>query len=569
MFRKFLVFILIIIYSIVPIFAQASLATPIVTTSEASSLGATSATLNGSITNNDGIHWTETSAPEGYWHDTISSSDGQRVAIGGADDYIYTSSDGGTNWTHQLHVSSPAATFPQFASTPDGSKLVVTDWELSIYYSSDYGVTWTETNSGSHTWRSVDISSDGTKIIASFGDIDISGQPGNVYISNDSGANWTSYEVELGQRYWSEVVMSDNGQIIVAVDDSGAYSYISIDGGSNWTETSLSQSISLKLVDMSSDGSVIVATSPADGYLYKSINSGTSWSQIAGIGPSQDVWSTLSISADGNTIGVADNNDKKVYISTDGGITWDVQDELSSLGKEWRGLDIISDGTQMYTGQYNLPGSIYKGVLYEDPTVRGFVYGLTTDYGATTTESGSFDAGAFTSSITGLTCATTYHYKAYATNSAGTTYGSTDTTFTTSACPVEESTPVARSGGHSSGGRGYINNGLFIIPISTPTIDLVQTPTSTPISITIPAITFKTPIYRFQGQRGLDIKELQIFLNKNGFTVSDTGAGSIGNETTYFGIKTFNALKKYQKSVGLPSFGIFGPMTREKMRISN
>ncbi len=40
--------------------------------------------------------------------------------------------------------------------------------------------------------------------------------------------------------------------------------------------------------------------------------------------------------------------------------------------------------------------------------------------------------GTFTSSITGLTGGTTYHYRAYATNSAGTSYGS-DLTFTTTA----------------------------------------------------------------------------------------------------------------------------------------
>jgi hypothetical protein len=69
-----------------------------------------------------------------------------------------------------------------------------------------------------------------------------------------------------------------------------------------------------------------------------------------------------------------------------------------------------------------------------NPTVRGFVYGLTAAYGATTTpENGSFTTGAFTGSITGLTCNTLYHVNSYATNSAGTAYGS-DATFTTRPC---------------------------------------------------------------------------------------------------------------------------------------
>jgi hypothetical protein len=68
-----------------------------------------------------------------------------------------------------------------------------------------------------------------------------------------------------------------------------------------------------------------------------------------------------------------------------------------------------------------------------NPTVRGFVYGTTSGYGATTTSSGSFSTGAFTGSITGLTCGTLYHVAAYATNSQGTGYGS-DVTMTTSDC---------------------------------------------------------------------------------------------------------------------------------------
>jgi DNA-binding beta-propeller fold protein YncE len=57
------------------------------------------------------------------------------------------------------------------------------------------------------------------------------------------------------------------------------------------------------------------------------------------------------------------------------------------------------------------------------PTVRGFVYGLTTAYGATTTESGSFATSTFSANVSGLTIGKVYHVRAYATNSSGTTYG--------------------------------------------------------------------------------------------------------------------------------------------------
>jgi peptidoglycan hydrolase-like protein with peptidoglycan-binding domain len=61
---------------------------------------------------------------------------------------------------------------------------------------------------------------------------------------------------------------------------------------------------------------------------------------------------------------------------------------------------------------------------------------------------------------------------------------------------------------------------------------------------------------------GADVKLLQQFLNTHGFVITTSGAGSFGNETTLFGTLTYKALMKYQKSVGLPATGFFGPMTR-------
>ncbi|ETB63808.1 TPA: hypothetical protein DIC38_02300 [Candidatus Nomurabacteria bacterium] len=80
----------------------------------------------------------------------------------------------------------------------------------------------------------------------------------------------------------------------------------------------------------------------------------------------------------------------------------------------------------------------------ENPTIRGFEYGLTDSYETTTTENGDFNIGTFSTSLTGLSCETTYHYRSYATNSKGTGYGS-DQTFTTSICPTISSVTTGLS----------------------------------------------------------------------------------------------------------------------------
>lgn len=65
------------------------------------------------------------------------------------------------------------------------------------------------------------------------------------------------------------------------------------------------------------------------------------------------------------------------------------------------------------------------------------------------------------------------------------------------------------------------------------------------------------------GMRSASVKELQMYLNSNGFTVSTSGAGSVGNESTYFGLKTKAAVMAFQAAKGIsPVAGYVGPLTR-------
>ena len=65
------------------------------------------------------------------------------------------------------------------------------------------------------------------------------------------------------------------------------------------------------------------------------------------------------------------------------------------------------------------------------------------------------------------------------------------------------------------------------------------------------------------GSSGTDVKALQQFLNGHGAMVSGSGAGSPGNESSYFGTLTKAALAQWQGSNGItPAVGYFGPKTR-------
>jgi hypothetical protein len=86
----------------------------------------------------------------------------------------------------------------------------------------------------------------------------------------------------------------------------------------------------------------------------------------------------------------------------------------------------------------------------------GFEWGLTNAYGHTTGTLSKATGEAFAQGIGGLSPGTTYHFRAFATNSAGTSYGA-DTTFITSGAP-----PVAAPTVHTEGANTISQTGATL-----------------------------------------------------------------------------------------------------------
>jgi peptidoglycan hydrolase-like protein with peptidoglycan-binding domain len=67
----------------------------------------------------------------------------------------------------------------------------------------------------------------------------------------------------------------------------------------------------------------------------------------------------------------------------------------------------------------------------------------------------------------------------------------------------------------------------------------------------------------FLSSKGEDVRNLQKFLNNNGYTISSTGLGSFGNETNFFGQLTKQAVVRFQLAKNIkPAVGYFGPITK-------
>ncbi|MDO8620508.1 MAG: peptidoglycan-binding domain-containing protein, partial [bacterium] len=131
------------------------------------------------------------------------------------------------------------------------------------------------------------------------------------------------------------------------------------------------------------------------------------------------------------------------------------------------------------------------------------------------------------------------------------------------------------SGSISSSERGILGSGTRSLINAMLTAKATTTPTNSGQAIAKQEnskIAFTKPLKL--GSRGDDVKNLQLFLNANGVTVSVAGPGSQGQETTYYGPATARAITRFQEAyrsdILTPNnlsrgTGYFGPATLKKL----
>jgi peptidoglycan hydrolase-like protein with peptidoglycan-binding domain len=119
---------------------------------------------------------------------------------------------------------------------------------------------------------------------------------------------------------------------------------------------------------------------------------------------------------------------------------------------------------------------------------------------------------------------------------------------------------------------------IVTVPCTNTTVPATTTTPTTPVT-PITSTTNRLPsTFRFTrslspNTTSTDVKNLQIFLNDSGFTVSTTGPGSKGQETFYFGPATKSAVIRFQEYYKsevltpnglLKGTGLFGPASLKK-----
>ena len=148
---------------------------------------------------NGGSAWTERrpgGLNNGYvWLKCATDNDGSNLIVTRyvdlnetPDTLVYTSVDGGANWTQRTPAGAGSHLYYHVASNSDGSILMVVESNKRVWLSVDGGANWTDarpTGNEDKAWTGCCCSSVGSEMLACY-----SGASGKVYLSKDTGVSW-------------------------------------------------------------------------------------------------------------------------------------------------------------------------------------------------------------------------------------------------------------------------------------------------------------------------------------------------------------------------------------------
>lgn len=271
------------------------------------------------------------------------------------------SSDYGNTWIPLEFTDQTTLTNVAFSNNGQKIMLVVYDaWNSvrpeQLYTSVDSGETWTHyTEEGyEYNWTNIFVSSDGSTFIASHVTHETQTSR-RLLTSTDSGQTWSqSSEIEKddgidfvgGNAPWSASI--DGGTIAAVSPLTGAI-YLSTDTGKNWSERSLTNSNQILDIVISGDGTVVTVSAVIDNVstaVFTSSDGGVTWGQYTTANPH-----TMHISKNGSTIVFAsqDRGTTTITSSRDSGSTWSSLEIPYTTGGEGHTKFTINDDGSIIT----------------------------------------------------------------------------------------------------------------------------------------------------------------------------------------------------------------------------
>lgn len=304
------------------------------------------------------------------WTGLATDSDGS-VILASTSTRLYLSTNSGSSWAETQPAGNINRQWQYLSMDADGSVLVAAFNTFgSIYVSTNGGSSWNARLS-SIRWLSIDVNDDGSCIIA--------GATDGVYISTDSGVNFSNLSPATADNGWQAVSVDSDGSNWFAVNDSESrdfwgHAYISTNSGTSWTETATSISKNWYGGGSNSTGSsLVLVPSYNDDVMYGSTNGGTNWNNITPslvdninyyIGTFCDIKGTYL----SQLVYELSSNYTRFLISTDSGSTWnEIQPILGSGARNWWTSVFSANASVIIIDEYG--GRIWYGLRTQSASV--------------------------------------------------------------------------------------------------------------------------------------------------------------------------------------------------------
>ncbi|HEV2950797.1 MAG TPA: hypothetical protein VGZ51_01740, partial [Actinomycetota bacterium] len=376
---------------------------------------------------------------------------------------IYRSSDAGLTWTGS-DLPAGAAPPRRLAVDPTNGDRIYAGTSDGLFRSSDGGQTWTELYS-SYVYDVV-VTADGDAYVA-----------GDSVVLRFGPTSTASVPVSTGLGDIVQTLATDEGdpERLYAGTTNGVYQ--SVDGGRRWAKLTTFGLDSPLIPDVSVIGpqQLMVATARGTAtiglvppsaeaaqasevtassvrFTGSGVPAGSSASAFFEYGPTASYGSTtaetnlgagqdpVNVLANVNGLSPATTYHYRLVVRSGGGIDVTADATFATSGTPITPPTASTGGVHSLTSS----GAQVTGVVNPNgaATSYWFEYGSTTAYGQQTasTSAGAAGAVAVEKPLSGLSPATTYHYRLVAQNAGGTSFG-TDREFTTASIPVPPPPP--------------------------------------------------------------------------------------------------------------------------------
>ncbi len=285
------------------------------------------------LSTNNGTNWTAINTG-------LKNYDVQTLAVSGPNIFagtwngLFLSSNNGASWTEK----DSGLTNKGILSIAFRGKNIFAGTSNGVFLSTNNGDSWAEEDSGLTVRVVNSLVVNGTSIFAGTGGEDF----GGVYISINNGASWIPTGL-AGRTVYS--LIADGNNLIAG---TGVGVFVSSDSGKNWSAYNPNM-LNTSIFSFAVNGSNIFAGSYIKG-VFLSTDSGTNWTLLDS-GLTNTYVSSLAVSPNGTggTNMFAGTNGG-VFISTNNGINWSlVNTGISNTDV----LCLAVNGSTLYAGTYN------------------------------------------------------------------------------------------------------------------------------------------------------------------------------------------------------------------------